>query len=624
MEKTKLLNTYVNNVTLKEAVEFLLQKIRQQTPAYVVEVNVDVVVKMEQDTVLRKITNDADLTLVDGQPLIWLAKLYGRPLKMKVSGSDLVPTLLECAAKEGRSVFVLGGKEDAAHKAAENIKARYPGLVVVGALSPSMGFEKKPEEVAYIRETLQKVKPDILLACFGCPKQEKWVSEHYRDCASGVTLCAGATVDFLAGNGQARPEGVQREWTGMVLPFCEGTEAAVPPLFCGRYADILSGMEVQEGAAMKLGILCTMINGFGRRGYYNSQEVGLGRALAAMGHELTIYKGIDPSEEEEKVVVVPGLVVWYLPMRHLGAHGWMPVSALDAETKALFCFGDQQLFLPHIYRWCKRHGAAFVPYIGTAHSLNDGPKGRLMNILFETGTLRIYKNNPVLAKTSAAKAELEALGVERITVAPVGLDTSVLKQDFRSVDRDALRREHGYAPEDVVLCNVSRLSPEKRPLELIDLFLKIRGKKPFKLIIVGNGTLENALKEKIHFNGLEQEVTLYENVPYPEMWKIYCMSDYYVNMNKGEIFGMAIMEAVYYCTSVAAYRAIGPSVTLKDMKGHALCDDDDVIAQWLLAPYPSRQELEESAAKVARDFSWERCARAFLDIVQNASNSDVK
>ena len=139
MEKTKLLNTYVNNVTLKEAVEFLLQKIRQQTPAYVVEVNVDVVVKMEQDTVLRKITNDADLTLVDGQPLIWLAKLYGRPLKMKVSGSDLVPTLLECAAKEGRSVFVLGGKEDAAHKAAENIKARYPGLVVVGALSPSMG-----------------------------------------------------------------------------------------------------------------------------------------------------------------------------------------------------------------------------------------------------------------------------------------------------------------------------------------------------------------------------------------------------------------------------------------------------------------------------------------------------
>ena len=79
-------------------------------------------------------------------------------------------------------------------------------LMMAGALSPSMGFEKKPEEVAYIRETLQKAKPDILLACFGCPKQEKWVSEHYRDCASGVTLCAGATVDFLAGNVKRAPK----------------------------------------------------------------------------------------------------------------------------------------------------------------------------------------------------------------------------------------------------------------------------------------------------------------------------------------------------------------------------------------------------------------------------------
>ena len=30
MEKMRLLNTYVNNVTLDEAVEFLLQKIREQ------------------------------------------------------------------------------------------------------------------------------------------------------------------------------------------------------------------------------------------------------------------------------------------------------------------------------------------------------------------------------------------------------------------------------------------------------------------------------------------------------------------------------------------------------------------------------------------------------------------
>lgn len=206
MEKVRLLNTHVNNLTLDEAVEFLLQKVQQGTPAYVVEVNVDVAVKMEKDALLRRIADEADLTLVDGQPLVWIARWYGRPLKAKISGSDLVPALLQKVAGEGHSVFVLGGKKDAARKAAENLHRDYPGLRIAGAFSPSMGFEHKPEELEAIRTMLQKAKPDILLACFGCPKQEKWVYENHRSCGAKVTLCAGATVDFLAGTVTRAPK----------------------------------------------------------------------------------------------------------------------------------------------------------------------------------------------------------------------------------------------------------------------------------------------------------------------------------------------------------------------------------------------------------------------------------
>lgn len=71
-----------------------------------------------------------------------------------------------------------------------------------------------------------------------------------------------------------------------------------------------------------------------------------------------------------------------------------------------------------------------------------------------------------------------------------------------------------------------------------------------------------------------------------------------------------------YCTSVAAINALGPSVTLKDMEGHKICNTDEELAQWLAAPYPSRDVLEQSAAKMARTFTWERCARAFLQIVE--------
>lgn len=374
------------------------------------------------------------------------------------------------------------------------------------------------------------------------------------------------------------------------------------------------------GKQMKLGILCTMINGFGRRGYYNSQEIGLGRALARKGHEVMIYKGIDPSEKEEKVQVEKNLTIWYLPMKHLGAHGFMDCKYLDPQLKALFCFGDQQIFLPHVYRWCRRRRIPFVAYVGTAHSLDSNFKSKVMNALFAAGTLRIYKKNPVLAKTSAAKEELRQLGVPHAVIAPVGLDNAVLKKNIPADEKMRLRKEHGFEADDVILCNVSRLSWEKRPLELIDLFLQVKGKKKFKLIIVGNGPLEEELNEKIRKNGLEKEVKIYPNVPYEKMWEIYEMSDYYLNMNKGEIFGMAIMEAVYYKTSVAAIRALGPSVTLKDMKGHKLCENDDEMAEWITGPYPSEKDLQESSEKMASTFTWDRCADAFLQASSEKSS----
>ena len=369
--------------------------------------------------------------------------------------------------------------------------------------------------------------------------------------------------------------------------------------------------------AGKVGILCTMINGFGRRGYYNSQEIGLGRALARMGAEVWIYKGVRKNEPYGREMLPEGVTVEYIPMKGIGAHGYLDCARLDRGLCGLFCFGDQQIFLPHVYRFCRKNGIAFVPYVGTAHSLHNNLKSRVMNTLFALGTLRIYQKRPVVAKTETAKRELEALGAGRVTVAPVGLDTAVLQQDFRDCDRMKLRKKHGLSETDTVILNVSRLTPEKRPLELLDLFASIRGKKPFKLIIVGDGALRDRLREAIAKRGLHQEVAVYPSVPYEDMWELYALSDYYVNLNKGEIFGMAVMEAVYYETSVAALAAPGPSVTLKGLKGHRLCETDEEAAKWLTAPYPPARELAESAAEMAATFTWDHCARVFLGLVES-------
>lgn len=200
MEKQALLNTFINNVTMSETVEAIEQMIAADKKSYVVAINVDVVMKIEADPYLKKIVDDADMVLVDGKPLVWISKLHGRPLKEKVSGSDLVPLLCEVAAKNGYKVFIIGGKEGSAERAKQRLEEKLPDIKIVGTYAPPFGFEKDDAELERINHMISQAHPDLLITCFGCPKQEKWIYENIEKYDAKVSICAGATVDFLAGN----------------------------------------------------------------------------------------------------------------------------------------------------------------------------------------------------------------------------------------------------------------------------------------------------------------------------------------------------------------------------------------------------------------------------------------
>lgn len=205
MEKQPLLNTYVNNVNMDEAIQAIEDMIASEKKSYIVAINVDVVMKIENDSYLKEITDKADMVLVDGKPLEWIAKWHKKPIKAKISGSDLVPILCKRAAEKGYSIFIIGGKEGIAEKAQQNLERDLPGIRIVGTYAPAFGFEKDEKELNRINEMISSAHPDILIACFGCPKQEKWIYENISKYDAKVSVCAGATVDFLAGNVNRAP-----------------------------------------------------------------------------------------------------------------------------------------------------------------------------------------------------------------------------------------------------------------------------------------------------------------------------------------------------------------------------------------------------------------------------------
>lgn len=185
---------------MEDAIREINYLIDRNQKSYVVAVNVDVIIKIESDPYLKEIADRADLVLVDGQPLIWISKINHKPIKEKISGSDLVPLLCKNAAELGRSIFIIGGKEGIAQKAKLRLEETYSDIKIVGTYAPPFGFEKNDVELVKINSMIKKACPDILIACFGCPKQEKWIYENYQEYNAKVSVCAGATVDFLAEN----------------------------------------------------------------------------------------------------------------------------------------------------------------------------------------------------------------------------------------------------------------------------------------------------------------------------------------------------------------------------------------------------------------------------------------
>ena len=206
MARMKFMNTEIDNLTMEEALQEIDNLIQKDKNAYVVTPNVDHIVQLERGGELTEVYKNADLILTDGKPLIWISKLYGNPIKEKISGSDLFPKLCALAAEKRYRMFFLGAAEGVAAKAAENLENRFPGLQVVGTYSPPYGFENNKEEINNIINRIRECRPHILIVGLGCPKQELFILHHKDALEVPIALGLGASLDFEAGNIKRAPE----------------------------------------------------------------------------------------------------------------------------------------------------------------------------------------------------------------------------------------------------------------------------------------------------------------------------------------------------------------------------------------------------------------------------------
>lgn len=215
LQKVTLMNARYSDVDMQELLSAAFTEIEKRSGGYIVFANVDVVMKIEKDPALERAVREASYVVADGMPILWISRLFHRPLKEKISGSDFVPALCRRAAEMGKTLFFAGGQEEVLKKARENLEREIPGIPIVGTYSPPFGFENDPTEIEKMNQIIRAAGPDILIMCLGCPKQEKYIAANREKYGAGLSVCAGATIDFLSGNVRRCPPWMSRhglEW----------------------------------------------------------------------------------------------------------------------------------------------------------------------------------------------------------------------------------------------------------------------------------------------------------------------------------------------------------------------------------------------------------------------------
>lgn len=218
MDKVAIFGVNINNIGLKEASKYLEKYLQGNKLKTIYTPNTEIIMATKDNERMKDLLNKADLLVPDGIGLVYASRMRNKPLKERVTGFDLSLVLLDMANQFGYNIYLLGGKEGVAKKAADNIKKRYKNLNIAGYhhgyFSGSHTGVNSQEEKKIIDE-INGNKAHIIFVGLGFPRQELWIDKNKDRLRGKIIIGNGGVIDVLAGETKRAPVIFQKlylEW----------------------------------------------------------------------------------------------------------------------------------------------------------------------------------------------------------------------------------------------------------------------------------------------------------------------------------------------------------------------------------------------------------------------------
>jgi glycosyltransferase involved in cell wall biosynthesis len=231
--------------------------------------------------------------------------------------------------------------------------------------------------------------------------------------------------------------------------------------------------------------------------------------------------------------------------------------------------------------------------------------------------LRKFHNRTActMVPTESLRAQLSALGFERLHVVGRGVDTRLFSPQRRS---EALRKEWGVAADAPVMVCVGRLAPEKNLKTVLEAYAALAGVRPdAKLVFVGDGPMRAELQARC------PQAILAGQRHGEDLAAHYASADLFVFPSLTETYGNVTAEAMASGLAVVAFHCAAAGQLIHSGRNGVLVPGEDSAdftraALSLAADAAWRTALGMAARTTAQGHGWGDVVRRFEALLTQA------
>ena len=192
----------------------------------------------------------------------------------------------------------------------------------------------------------------------------------------------------------------------------------------------------------------------------------------------------------------------------------------------------------------------------------------------------------------------------KFIVAPHVVDNQFFKQSEESnlPLKEDLRQEYGVPAGKKVMLFLSKFREIKRPILIVEAFLKADLPEDWVLLMVGEGELRSETKRYVDEQGASDRVLFSGFHDQTEVGRAYTISDILVLFTRRETWGLVINEAMNFGCAIIASDQVGCVPELvEDKSGLVVKWDDPVALQNAMKELTENPVLLQKCQAAARD-----------------------